>query len=270
MFQNIVDEEESDYNIEEDYNIKKPKLKKLKNLFSVYDIVLYAVSLMASMVSFSGEFAPFGLAIFAAACSNQIPAVIIYICAGIGTFIGFGFKGFLTYFISSIIFIGLTLIFRKKYQDKNRNEKQKLGLYVFVSTITVQIVKMFFGVFLLYDLLASIMFGIVAYIFYKIFANSITVIKEYGIKAFTIEEVIGASLLVAIAVYSMHGLNVFGLSVSNILSIMLIMFLGWKNGMLVGATSGTTIGVVMGIIGNGNPILIAAYAISRNDSRIIK
>lgn len=270
MFQNIINEDENDYNIEEEHNEKKSKIKNWKSLFSVYDIALYAISLMASMVSFSGEFAPFGLAIFAAACSNQIPSIIIYICAGIGTFIGFGIKGFLTYLISSIIFIALTLIFRRKYQDKNRNEKQKLGLYLFISIVTVQVVKMFFGIFLIYDLLASVMFGIVGYIFYKIFANSITVIKEYGIKAFTIEEVIGASLLIAIAIYSMHGLTIFGLSISNILSIMLVMFLGWKNGMLVGATSGITIGIVLGIIGNGNPILIASYAISRNGSRIIK
>lgn len=266
MFQNIIEEDQS-----EDINSsKKNKFMNWKSLFSVYDIVLYALSIMASMVSFGGEFAPFGIAIFAAACSNQIPAVIIYICTCIGTFIGFGIKGFVSYLASSLLFILMTLIFRKKYEDKNRNEKQKLGIYVFISVIIVQVVKMFFGLFLVYDLLSGIMCAIISYIFYKIFSNSITVVKEYGIKVFTIEEVIGASLLVAIAIYSLHGLTVFGLSISNILSIMLVMFLGWKNGMLVGATSGITIGMVLAIVGSGNPILIAAYAISRNDSWIIK
>lgn len=130
---------------------------------------------------------------------------------------------------------------------------------------------MFFTMFLVYDLLASFVFAILTYIFYKIFSNSITVIKDYGIKqAFTIEEVIGASLLVSIAVYSLNGLNVFGLSISNILSIMLVLFLGWKHGMLVGATGGITIGMVLGIIGSSSPVLVAAYAISRYDSRTFK
>ena len=40
------------------------------------------------------------------------------------------------------------------------------------------------------------------------------------------------------------------------------MVLGWKNGVLVGATSGVTIGVTLGIITGGEPIIIAAYAIS--------
>ena len=127
---------------------------------------------------------------------------------------------------------------------------------------------MFFTMFLVYDLLTSIMLAILSYIFYKIFANSITVIKEYGKKsAFTIEEVMGASMLVSIAFYSLHSLNVFGLSITNILSIMLVLFLGWKNGILVGASSGITIGIVMGIIGSSNPVLVASYAISRNACR---
>ncbi len=266
MFQNIIDEEDNEYKKE---NTRKKTWKDFLSI-SIYDIVLYAISFMISMVSFGDEFAPFGLAIFAAACSNQIPAAIILVCTCIGTIVGFGIKGFLTYFITVFLFVAMTLLFRKRYQDKNRNEKQKLGAYVIISILTVQVTKLFFGVFLIYDLLASITYALITYIFYKIFVNSITVIKEYGIKAFTVEEVIGASLLLAIAVYSLNGLNVFGLSISNILSIMIVMFLGWKNGMLVGATSGITIGVVLGIIGNGNPILITSYAISRNDSRVIK
>ena len=43
---------------------------------------------------------------------------------------------------------------------------------------------------------------------------------------------------------------------------MIVLILGWKNGVLVGATSGVTIGVTLGIITGGEPIIIAAYAIS--------
>ncbi len=269
MFQNINDEE-----IKEDksYDTGKNKRKAInfKNIFSVSDFVLCAISFMVSMVSFHGEFAPFGLAIFAAVCSNRIAAGLVFIATCIGTLIGFGGSGFLSYLLTALLFIVMTLIFRPRFQE-DRNEKQKLGIYVMASSFIVQAGKMFFTMFLVYDLLASIVFAVLTYIFYKIFANSIIVIKEYGIKqVFTIEEVMGASLLLAIAIYSLHGLNIFGLSISNILSIMLVLFLGWKNGMLVGATAGITIGMVLGIIGSSSPVLVASYAISRNDSRNIK
>lgn len=272
MFQNIIDEDikEENDSLDTENNSRK-KWINLKGLFSVSDFVLYAISFMISMVSFGGEFAPFGLAIFAAVCSNRIPAGIVYIATCLGTLIGFGGSGLLTYLLSTLLFVVITLIFRPKYQEEGRNEKQKLGVYVLASSFIVQAGKMFFTMFLVYDLLASIMFSMLSYIFYKIFANSITVIKEYGIKqAFTVEEVIGSSLLLSIAFYSLNGLNIFGLSISNILSIMMVLFLGWKNGMLVGATSGITIGMVIGIIGDQGPVLVASYAISRTNCRSIK
>ena len=42
----------------------------------------------------------------------------------------------------------------------------------------------------------------------------------------------------------------------------MVLYLGYRNGMLVGATAGITIGVVISILGGEEQILIAAYAIS--------
>ena len=197
-------------------------------------------------MDFGQEFAPFALAIFAAVCSNKIPAGIVFIVTCIGTFIGFGINGFLSYLLMTLIFIVAMLIVRPKYQDETRNEKQKLGKYVLLSAFIVQAGKMLFGMFLVYDLITSIMLSILTYIFYKIFVNSITVIKEYGIKkAFTVEEIMGTSMLICIAFYSLHWINILGISITNVLSIMIVLFLGWRNGILVGATSGITIGMVM-------------------------
>ena len=176
MFQNIIDEEIKENNNIDTENNSKKKWINFKNLFSVSDFVLYAISFMASMVSFGGEFAPFGLAIFAAVCSNEIPSGLVYIFAGIGTLIGFGPGGFLSYLMSSLIFIALLLIFKPKRRYPARNEKQKLGFYVFISTLIVQAGKMFFTMFLVYDLLASIVFALISYMFYKIFTISITVV----------------------------------------------------------------------------------------------
>lgn len=255
MFQNINSNEEY---IEEN-NIKL----NLKNLFKSKDIFLYIISFMVSMVSFNEEWAPFGLAIFAACCSNRKPVGIIYILVAIGTLIKFGLGGLGVFFLTSILFMGLVLVIRPNFEEDERNEKQKLGRYVLISTFAIQALKMLFTGFLFYDLITSIAIGIITYIFYKIFANSLIVISDYVEKqVFSIEEVMGASLLVAIAFVSLSGLKFWGLSVTNIFSVMLVLFLGWKHGMLVGATSGITIGMVLGIITANSPVLVASYAIS--------
>jgi stage II sporulation protein E len=257
MFQNVINQ-----NIEEQEEKQTRKID-FKNLLKINNIVLYAIACLVSMVGFNKELAPFGLAIFAAVCSNKIPAGILYIAVLIGTAIGFGLSGILTFIISSLLFIAMILIFRPRTQEPNKNEKQKLGIYVAISAFAVQASKMFFTTFLVYDLVVSIMLGIIVYIFYKIFANSLIVINEYGIKkAFSIEEVMGASLIISIALCAFSKLYIFGFSFTNIFSIMLVLFLGWKNGMLVGGTAGITIGMVLGIINETSPILVASYAIS--------
>lgn len=163
----------------------------------------------------------------------------------------------------SIVFLALVLLSRPKFQDPDKNEQQKLGIYIGISTFAIYAGKMIFSMFLWYDLISSVIYAIITYIFYKIFANSITVIKQYGVKkAFSVEEIMGASLILSIAFVSLSGLKIFGLSITNILSVMLVLFLGWKNGMLVGGTAGITIGIVLGIITSNSPILLASYAIS--------
>lgn len=263
MFQNIAQDYE-EYEIQNAERVdEKQKRFKIKNLLNIESIILYIVSFFASMVSFEGEITPFGVAIFAAACSNKIPSGFLFIINGIAVLFGFGVDSFLTYLLTCLVFIAEIIIIKPKNIDDNRNEKKKLGLSLFIVTMLVQACKMFFGVFLIYDLLVSIMTATITYIFYKIFSNSLAVIHQFKRKkVFSIEEVIGASLLLSIAVSAFSGVRIFNLSITNIFSIMFVLILGWKNGMLVGATAGITIGVVLGIINSTDPILLAAYALS--------
>ena len=235
MFQNIQNNQEQS---EQNYSRKI----QIKNLFKINDIILYAIAFLISMVGIDEELAPFGLAIFAAACSNRIPVGILYIFILIGTFIGFGIGGVLNFLLTSLLLVVMMLIFRPRIQEEGRNEVQKLGIYLAIVTFIVQASKMFFSIFLVYDLVVSIKYGIK--------------------KAFSIEEVMGASLLIAIALCAFSKLHIYGLSITNIFSIMIVLFLGWKNGMLVGGTAGITIGMVLGIINSAEPILVASYAIS--------
>ena len=267
MFQNISKESEQEFNEEIKANKKEEVKEIFKKLFTKQNIILYIITFMVSMVNISSDnvmfsITPFGIAIIAAALSSNMPVGIMYAISLISTFIKFGPNSLLTYILTTLVFFVTILIKRPKIQDEV-NEQKRLGMHLFISTLIVQVVPMFFRSFILYELLTGVMLSISTYIFYKIFSNSITVIREVGIKkVFSIEEVIGTSLLLAIAFMALGDTAVFGYSVKNILSILLVLILGWKNGILVGATSGITIGVVLGIIGNSEPIMIASYAIS--------
>ena len=259
MFQNInVD---TGYIDENEIKTKRIKQKFIKENLSKQKIILYLISFMVSTVQFGNGLAPFAIAIIAAMLSNNIPIIITYLLTCIGTFIGFGGSGLLIYILTSLILVAFSVFLTPKI-DESTNQKN-LTPHLIVSCFIVQVLKIMMGPVLIYDVLLAVVYTIVTVIFYKIFLSSVLVIKESKIKkAFSIEEIIGTSLMVAIAVSAFKDITIFNYSVRNILSVFIVLFLGWQNGMLIGATSGVIIGSVIAVVQNGDPILIAAFAIS--------
>ena len=260
MFQNINED-----TIE--INNKAEKAKRNVNIFSNVltkeNLAIYVVAFMMSLVGIGGDFSIFSISVLGACFASSVPALGIVAVSLLGNFIKFGVGGGLGYFLTALVLIITLFIFKPRYNEEERNEKIKIGKNVFIATLLIQIIKIAMAQFTLYDVLASITLSIIALVFYKIFVNSIVVVQEfYEKRAFSIEEVIGASLMLAIAVGGIGDFSVAGFSIRNILSILIVMVLGWKNGMLIGTTSGVTIGVTLGVITNSEPIMIAAYAIS--------
>lgn len=259
MFQNI---EESTININEQ-DVQNKKMNIFSNLLAKENIVLYIISFMISQVGLGGDFSIFSISLLAACFSNSVPALGIAIASLIGNGIKYGVGGALGYFLTALVLVVTLFIFKPKYNEQERNEKIKIGKNVFISCLIIYLIKFAMSGFTLYDILSCITTAMIALVFYKIFVNSIVVLQTFTEKkAFSIEEVIATSLLVAIAVGCFGEFNIFGFGIRNILSILIVLILGWKNGVLVGATSGVTIGVTLGVITGTEPIMIAAYAIS--------
>ena len=262
MFQNI-----SGQDVKEEINRDNKKTKQikpiLKNMFSITNIIIYIIAFMASTVSILDGMTIFGIAIFAAACSSGVVAGPVYIATLIGTFIGHGKDAFLSYLLTSLFFVFLIVVVRPRPQEDTKNEKMLVGKHLIFAIICVQALNMFSGHYLIADLLITILQSILAYIFYKIFVNSLPVVRDIIIKkAFTLEEVIGASLLVSIAISAIHMVSIYNISITIVLSILLVLIIGWKNGGLVGTTTGLTMGVVLAIIGIGQNDLIVTYSIA--------
>lgn len=261
MFQNI---NEDTININnENTRDNKQGVNIFANVFAKNNIVLYVVSFMLSMVGLTGEFSIFSVSMLGACFASSVPALGIVLVSLIGNLIKYGVGGALGYFLTALIMVVTLFLIKPVYNEQERNEKIKIGKNVFISTLLLQIVKLAISTFTIYDMLSGVAVSIIALVFYKIFVNAIVVLQDFNKRsAFSIEEVIGASLLLAISVGAFGDLNIFGFGIRNILSILIVMILGWKNGVLVGTTSGVTIGVTLGIITGSEPIMIAAYAIS--------
>ena len=262
MFQNI-NENTID---SEDYRENKKEKKKIDlftNVLQIKNIPIYIISLMVSMVGITGSISPFGISILGACIVNSVPLLGIVLFSAIGSCIKFGISGLLGYILTALVLIVTMFIIRPRYSDDEKNEKIRLSKNIFITTMIVELARVGISGFTLYDILSIISFSIIAVVFYKIFVNSIVVIRDFSDgKAFSIEEILGASLVLAIASGAFGDLSVLGFSIRNILSILIVLILGWKNGVLVGTTAGVTIGVTLGVITASEPVMVAAYAIS--------
>ncbi|HCC04110.1 MAG TPA: hypothetical protein DEP51_04565 [Clostridiales bacterium] len=256
MFQNLTETENTKETLANPKNI-------LANVLSKKYIILYIVTFMLSQVSMGYDISPFSIAIIAAGVSNEIPIIGVILVSLIGNTISTGFKGTVSFIIILLLFFASFLIKEPKYNDPERNEKLLLSRRIFFASIIVSLIKVFINQVLIYDILTAMCMSIIIVIFYKVFSNSLSVITNYNEKmAFSIEEVLGASLLCSIALCALGEFSVFGFCVRNILSIFIVLVLGWKHGVLIGTTAGVTIGVTLGIIANSEPVVVAAFAIS--------
>ena len=262
MFQNINEGTIDNQEYKENRSEKK-KIDLFTNVLQIKNVPIYIIAFMISMVGITGDISPFSISVLGACIVNNIPLLGVVLLSSIGSFIKFGISGLLGYILTALVLIVTMFIIKPRYSDNEKNEKIKLSKNIFISTIIIQLAKMGMSGFTLYDILSVISFSIIAVVFYKIFVNSIVVVRDFNeAKAFSIEEILGASLILAISVGAFGDLSVFGFSVRNILSILIVLVLGWKNGVLVGTTAGVTIGVTLGVITSSDPIMVAAYAIS--------
>lgn len=256
MFQNVDETKKTNENSGRGKNI-------LANVISKKYIILYIIAIMVSMVNMEYKVSPFSIAIIGASIACEIPIIALVLCCLIGNIITLGITGSVNFIVILLIFFASFFVKEPIYNDVNRNEKIMLSKRIFFATFIVNIVQVLFNQILIYDILMAISMSIITVIFYKIFVNSLTVLVKYNEKmAFSIEEVLGTSLLLSIALCAFGGFSVLGFSVRNILSIFIVLVLGWKNGVLIGTTAGATIGVTLGIIASNAPIVVASYAIS--------
>ena len=260
MFQNVADMSNQNEEVIE----KSNKIYyRLKEIFKYQNIIIYILTFLVSTLSIKGGIMPFGLSIMAACVGESVPIVGVFISAILGTCVGGGSTSLINFLEISVVYFIFVLIFRGKIAVEERNEEVKTGGKLFAACFIVSLIKNFVGVFLIYDVFMGIISSAIVYVFYKIFVNGLATIRDFNEKkAFTIEELIATAIIVSLASTVFNNISVFSLNLSNIVIIFIIMVLGWKNGMLLGAVSGISIGLATSFLDGTSFTQISMFAIS--------
>lgn len=247
MFQNISDNN----TFEEDGEIRENRINLLfKELFKPRNCIIYILTFLLSMVEIRSQIFPFGLAVVAACLGSTIPIFMVYIVSLISVAIFHSGIGFSNYFYTSLIFFLIVFIFKPKIATDDRNEVFKVGTRLFFAILIYTIVQNMRGSFSSLNIFLGFIIALITYMFYKIFVNGIVVIRDFKTKkdAFTVEEIIAASIIFAIAVSSIKDIVIFDYSISYVLISVLVIYIGLRYGIGFGGITGLAIGASLTLI----------------------
>lgn len=223
MYNDLEDGEVIEKKISFDFN---SLIGNLKN------IIVFVISILISGLKLASGSTPFGMAIFTAINSASIPLIIPWILISITTGVIFGGTALLKFLIASMLYVLL------KSFIKNENTKIGNAARIIFSVAISEIVGLAINGLLVYDALMAVYVSITTAIFYMIFAEGLPVIMNFLEKsAFSTEQVISAGILLTILLTAFTPINIFGITLSGVISVLIVMLLGWRKGAAIGAAS---------------------------------
>lgn len=239
----------------ENFDDIKSKINVRKILGSVKDILIYFLcAFMASSKLISGA-TPFGIAMFAAINTINVPLIIPFLIIAIITGVFFGNVALVKFLVAGILYVAI-----KSFLRLENTKISNTGIILF-STLISEIVGLSISGLLLYDALFAVYNSIMVGIFYLMFCEGLPVLYNIDkAKIYSTESLICMGVIVSILVSSFGGAGIAGITLRGTISILSVMVLGWKLGSSIGATSGLIISLSMGLMGFGNVATVATYA----------
>ena len=123
-----IDEFEYDEEIE---------VKEKNRIFTYKNIVALVISFLVSQVEFVAGFSPFGMSILAANMANKLPLIVSFIGIALGTTIKFGWTSLLQFVITTLVFLAMQVLIRRKKDNTDEISKTKLFMSVFSAAISL-------------------------------------------------------------------------------------------------------------------------------------
>lgn len=221
------------------------------------NIIFFLISILLGRVSLFGGLMPFGLAFYAASITSNVNRLITAAAVVIGMATG----GARAELYTAFTFIALFTLFTKLLKNINEKEDLKYSAIGLVSAAVPQIIMAGFQGFLMYDVLIALFQSVLVFSMTYIFRRGVPLIE--GIKnksVLTNEEMISAAMIAAISLSGLGGIDVFGASLLNVLSILAVLLLTFKAGPGVGAAVGVIVGLVVNLSNPVTPMVIGSYA----------
>ena len=212
--------------------VSNEKKIDLKKFFELKSIIVYLLSILVGMAKLSSGATPFGVALLGAFADTGFPLIIPLVLISGKTLIAFGTVCFTKFLIASILFIIMKSFIKG-------NTKTGNAAKILFATAISEIIILLMSETLIYDAVMAAFMSTTTAIFYLIFSEGLPIIIEYDKKKITSHETLmAAGILITIVVSCLGDFSIVGLSLRNILCILIVLYLGWRRGTACGIVSG--------------------------------
>lgn len=240
--------------IKEKFNIKD-KLTFNTLIGNFKNLLVFAICILVSTCKMTSGIAPFSLAILGAIKYINVPLAIPIAIMAVTLKICFGSVVLLKFLVAAVLFVAI-----KSFIKLNDTKIANTSAIMFAS-LMAEIVALSINGVLLYDVLTAVYTTIVTGVFYLIFSEGLPVIYSYAKpKIYSAESLIASGVLLAVLVCGFGDIGVLGITLRGVTSILMVMILGWKRGAAIGAATGLSVSLVLGLMGVGSVATVATYA----------
>lgn len=218
-------------------------LSFLKRVFSLKNILFAVLSFALSSLVFAGEFTPFGYVMFGVASVFNVPLLLVLIFSVLGM-LSAGLKA--TLLIKLLAFFGLFTFITALVNIQGVSKRYSVFFKFMISAFIVEIVSNFIEDTLFTNIIGILSSLAIFATLYFVFLSGMHVLinlnKGY---VYSKEENVAMIAVIAIALTIFKDVQVLGISVFNVLVLIMAILFAWKKGPVYGGATGLVIGLLL-------------------------
>jgi stage II sporulation protein E len=211
---------------------------------------------LISRVSISGKMMPFGVGFLAAYLLVKGKSLLLLLAISLGSLSLTGLKG-----VDYILTAGIIYMVFLRVNEAKESTLLKASIMSSLIFLFVRAFKSFlWGQLYMYDLFTLSFEALLVFTMAYIFSFSLP-LEEIKSKGLSNEKLICSFITLALVLSGLNNIWFFGLNLKNILSLVVIVYMGYKEGVLFGAVSGTVLGLITYIGSPEMPFIVAILTV---------
>ncbi|HLR21240.1 MAG TPA: stage II sporulation protein E [Tissierellaceae bacterium] len=220
------------------------------------DLLIMFIGFFISRVNILDKLSPFSIAFLGSYLLVKGKNLYLLISVLLGTFSLRGFKGVEYYMTIIIVYEVLSRIREGKSYTLIKSSSIPALIFIAIKSIFIILI----GEYYIYDMVLILIEGIMIFTMTYIFSFSLP-IEEVNHQSINNEKLICSFVTLALILSGFNNIEFLGITLRNIISVVMVMYLSYKQGVLMGVNGGIILGLVSYMPSAEMPFVISILAV---------